>query len=155
MFALVRPPVDAQPMAEMPQWLINGPCCMMEDGPISGSPPEPGTGGSRGLWHELAPRLVPSAGRTGEVYDHGSLHGARVTNPLVRVAKTTRRLDGRSLITSCWSSAHPFPCGSGWLSRLRNGSSQHAERDDWVRRRRGEGRAHYGELLVLYACNFR
>ncbi|EXA30775.1 hypothetical protein FOVG_17875 [Fusarium oxysporum f. sp. pisi HDV247] len=36
-------------MAEMPQWLINAPCCMMKDGAISDSPPEPGMGGSGGL----------------------------------------------------------------------------------------------------------
>ncbi|EXK27468.1 hypothetical protein FOMG_16017 [Fusarium oxysporum f. sp. melonis 26406] len=84
MFSSVRPPVDAHPMAEMPQWLINAPCCMMEDGAISDSPPEPGTGGSRGLWHELAPRLVPSAGRAGETSDYGSLDVARVTNSLFR-----------------------------------------------------------------------
>ncbi|EXL40442.1 hypothetical protein FOCG_17064 [Fusarium oxysporum f. sp. radicis-lycopersici 26381] len=71
-------------MAEMPQWLINAPCCMMEDGAISGSPPEPDTSGSRGLWHKLAPRLVPSAGRAGEASDHGSLDEARVTNSLFR-----------------------------------------------------------------------
>ncbi|EWY79548.1 hypothetical protein FOYG_17294 [Fusarium oxysporum NRRL 32931] len=57
--------------------------------------------------------------------------------PCSGVAKTTRRLGGSSLITSCWSSAHPFSCGSRWLSRFRNGASQHTERDDWVRRRRG------------------
>ncbi|KAH7186501.1 hypothetical protein DER44DRAFT_802440 [Fusarium oxysporum] len=71
-------------MAEMPQWLINAPCCMIEDGAISDSPPEPGTSGSRGLWHELAPRLVPPAGRSGGAFDHGSLDGARVTNSLFR-----------------------------------------------------------------------
>jgi len=84
MFSLVRPPVDAHPMAEMPQWLINAPCCMMEDGAISDSPPEPGTGGSRGRWHELAPRLVLSEGSAGEAFDHGSLDGAQVTNSLFR-----------------------------------------------------------------------
>ncbi|EXL65221.1 hypothetical protein FOPG_18547 [Fusarium oxysporum f. sp. conglutinans race 2 54008] len=70
-------------MAEMPQWLINAPCCM-EDGAISDSPPEPGMGGPRGLWHELAPRLVPSAGSAGDVLNHGSLDGARVTSSLFR-----------------------------------------------------------------------
>ncbi|OBS20282.1 hypothetical protein FPOA_06662 [Fusarium poae] len=84
MFFLVRPPTDAHPMAEMPQWLINAPCCVMEDGAISDSPPEPGTGGSRGLWHELASRLIPSAGRSGEVSDHGSLDEGRVANSLFR-----------------------------------------------------------------------
>ncbi|KAK2687230.1 hypothetical protein QWA68_014246 [Fusarium oxysporum] len=68
----------------MPQWLINAPCCMMEDGAISDSPPEPGTGGSRGRWHELAPRLVLSEGSAGEAFDHGSLDGAQVTNSLFR-----------------------------------------------------------------------
>ncbi|RYC79981.1 hypothetical protein BFJ63_vAg17131 [Fusarium oxysporum f. sp. narcissi] len=71
-------------MAEMPQCLINAPCCMMEDGAISDSPPESGTGGSGGLWHELAPRLVPPTGRAGEKSDHGSLDGARATNSLFR-----------------------------------------------------------------------
>ncbi|KAH6983667.1 hypothetical protein BKA56DRAFT_350691 [Ilyonectria sp. MPI-CAGE-AT-0026] len=42
---LVRPPTDAQPMAEMPQWLTNTPRGMMEDGAISDSPPETGIGG--------------------------------------------------------------------------------------------------------------
>ncbi|KAH7201474.1 hypothetical protein DER44DRAFT_784322, partial [Fusarium oxysporum] len=51
-------------MAEMPQWLINAPCCMMEDGAISDLPPEPGT--------------------AGEKSDHGSLDGARATNSLFR-----------------------------------------------------------------------
>ncbi|KAH7125032.1 hypothetical protein B0J13DRAFT_647188 [Dactylonectria estremocensis] len=50
----------------MPQWLINAPRGMMKDGAISDSPPETGTGGSRGLWHELAPRLVPGAGESSE-----------------------------------------------------------------------------------------
>ncbi|EXK26972.1 hypothetical protein FOMG_16412 [Fusarium oxysporum f. sp. melonis 26406] len=71
-------------MVKMPQWLINAPCYMMVGGAISDSPPEPGTGGSRGLWHGLAPRLVPSAGRAGEASDHESLDGARVTNSLFR-----------------------------------------------------------------------
>ncbi|KAI3581761.1 hypothetical protein IWW34DRAFT_416885 [Fusarium oxysporum f. sp. albedinis] len=66
MFILVRPPTDAQPMAEMPQSLINAPRGMMEDGAISDSP-KTSTGGSRGLWHELAPRFVPGAGGAGKV----------------------------------------------------------------------------------------
>ncbi|KAJ0135691.1 hypothetical protein HZ326_21300 [Fusarium oxysporum f. sp. albedinis] len=56
----------------------------MVGGAISDSPPEPGTGGSRGLWHGLTPRLVPSAGRAGEASDHESLDGARVTHSLFR-----------------------------------------------------------------------
>ena len=56
--------------------------------------------GSRGLWHELAPRLVPSAGRAGrvgDVCDHDSFDGARAAISLFRAAETTRRLGGRSL----------------------------------------------------------
>ncbi|KAH7230160.1 uncharacterized protein BKA55DRAFT_583546 [Fusarium redolens] len=69
----------------------------------------------------------------------GRSTGSESPIPCSGVAKTTRRLGGSSLITSCWSSAHLFPCRSGWLRRFRNGASQHAERDDWVRRRRGPG----------------
>ncbi|KAH7110976.1 hypothetical protein B0J13DRAFT_273456 [Dactylonectria estremocensis] len=91
MVILVRPPTDAQPMAEMPQWLINPPRGMMEDGANSDSSPETGTGGFRGLWYELSLRLVPGAGRAGragEVCDHESLDGTRVVNSLFRVAET-------------------------------------------------------------------
>ncbi|KAI1463211.1 uncharacterized protein F4812DRAFT_252496 [Daldinia caldariorum] len=53
---------STQPMAEMPQWLINpllAPESMMVDGAISGPPPETGTGTYGGFRHDLAPRLVP------------------------------------------------------------------------------------------------
>ncbi|EXL39654.1 hypothetical protein FOCG_17741 [Fusarium oxysporum f. sp. radicis-lycopersici 26381] len=100
MVILVRPPTGAQPMPEMPQWLINAIRGMMEDGAISDSPPETGTGGSRGLSHELAPRLVPGAGRVGragEVCDHESLDGTRVANYLFRGCRDYPSLGGSSL----------------------------------------------------------
>ncbi|PNY27509.1 Uncharacterized protein TCAP_02569 [Tolypocladium capitatum] len=95
----------------MPQWLINAPCCMMEDGANSDSPPEPGMGGSRGLWHELAPRLAPSAGRAGEVSDHGSLDGARVAIALFRGCQDYPPLGGKFLDYFLLVLGSP-PCGS-------------------------------------------
>lgn len=72
-------------MAEMPQ-------CHPD------SPPETGTGGSRGFWHELAPRLVPRAGRAGEVCGISTrLTGPESPFPCSGVAETTRRLGGTFL----------------------------------------------------------
>lgn len=69
----------------------------MEDGAISDSPPETSTGRSRGLWQELAPRLVPSAGRAGrvgDVCDHDSVDGARVAISLFRGCRDYPPLGG-------------------------------------------------------------
>ncbi|EEU33386.1 uncharacterized protein NECHADRAFT_89537 [Fusarium vanettenii 77-13-4] len=84
----------------MPQWLINGPQRMMEDGAISDSPPETGTGGSRGFWHEVAPDWFPERvdrAERAKCVITPRLTGPKSPFPCSGVGETTRRLGGCSL----------------------------------------------------------
>ncbi|KAH7205037.1 hypothetical protein BKA60DRAFT_156739 [Fusarium oxysporum] len=101
MLSRVRPPVDAHPMAEMPQCLINAPCCMMEDGAISDSPPEPGRVAQEASGTNLLPDWSTQRVARVKRLITGRSTGPESPIPCLGVAKTTRCLGGRSLISSC------------------------------------------------------
>ncbi|KAH7142258.1 hypothetical protein DER46DRAFT_619160 [Fusarium sp. MPI-SDFR-AT-0072] len=100
MFILVRPPRDVQPMAEMPQWLINAPRGMLEDGTprtrlLKLARVVPEASGTILLPDWFLDRVERAERATCVITSRST--GPESPIPCPGVAETTRRLGGSSL----------------------------------------------------------